>query len=246
MTSQTQQTTGRTAERGNVLFLILIAVALFAALSYAVTQSTRSGGGDASKETNLVNSAQITQYPASIKTAITRMIVSSSVSPYVLTFNPPADFAALVGPPNIESENVFHPNGGGATYSLAPDSVMVAPGPGTWVYNSENEIENIGQTNGGPGATDTTADTIAFLPGVSLSICQKIHEQLGLSTTIPTETNIDFATSQDSTVGTASDRIFTAAGTGTIGDGNILSGQPQGCFQQPADTYIYYHVLVER
>ncbi|HEY8190982.1 MAG TPA: hypothetical protein VIG74_01055, partial [Alphaproteobacteria bacterium] len=64
--------TGRKGERGNVLFLILIAVALFAALSYAVTQSSRSGGGDANSETNLINSATLTQYPAGLRTSIIR------------------------------------------------------------------------------------------------------------------------------------------------------------------------------
>ena len=68
----------RSGERGNVLFLILIAVALFAALSYAVTQSTRSGSGDASGETNLISSAQLTQYPAGIRTSIVRMIIAGA------------------------------------------------------------------------------------------------------------------------------------------------------------------------
>ncbi|MBE2190832.1 MAG: hypothetical protein IAE63_01490 [Alphaproteobacteria bacterium] len=234
-------------DSGNVLFLILIAVALFAALSYAVTQSTRSGGGDASSETNLINSSQITQYPAALKTAMTRMIVSNSVSPYAMTFDDPSLFAANLTTSSLEQENVFHPNGGGSTYSLGPDTVIdtAINASKAWVFNTENQIENIGQTNGA-GPDDTTSDTIAFLPGVKLAICQKIHSQLGLSTTIPTETNIDFATDQTTAVGTSSDRIYTGAGTGTIGDSNILSGQPQGCFQQGANTYVYYHVLIER
>lgn len=229
-------------EAGNVLFLILIAVALFAALSYAVTQSTRSGGGDASSETNLVNSAQITQYPAGIKTAITRMIISNSVDPATLEFNPPADFGTLTD----VAYGVFHPSGGGAVYTLAPDSVVESSLNATkaWVFNSENEIYNIG-TDGAPSAS--SADIIAFLPGVKAAICASIHTKLGLSTTIPDETgNIDYTSVMDD----ANPGI--GAGGGIIGDsgGSILNGQPQGCFigdnATTPVTYVYYGVLVER
>ena len=49
-------------EEGNVLFLILIAVVLFAALSYAVTSSTRSGGGSVSKDKAKSYAAAIVQH----------------------------------------------------------------------------------------------------------------------------------------------------------------------------------------
>lgn len=227
------------SESGNVLFLILIAVALFAALSYAVTQSTRSGGGDANRETSLVNSAQITQYPASVKTSITRMIVSLNIDPTNLEFNPPATFAAL----SANQNGVFHPSGGGATYQLAPDAVVDTAVNATkeWHFNGENEIKNIG-TDGAPSVS--SADIIAFLPGVKLSICQKIHDQLGISTTIPdlSAAGIDATTDMDS-VGGAGTSI-TAPGGGIITHAT-LDGQPQGCFEDAAG-YVYYHVLVER
>src|SRR5688500_18709552 len=89
----------RVKESGNVLFLILIAVALFAALSYAVTQSTRSGGGDAGRETSRISGAQMTQYPASIRTALVRMIIGGQ-NVDTLEFNDPSTFDNCTeGPP---------------------------------------------------------------------------------------------------------------------------------------------------
>lgn len=227
----------RSSERGNVLFLILIAVALFAALSYAVTQSTRSGGGDASKETTLVNSSTITQYPASIKTAIVRMIVSSGVGVDQLIFDAPSGFGSLAT--NEQAQNVFHPTGGGASYQMAPSSVMANNSPGEWRFNASNQIYNIGQD----GGTNAGNDVIAFLPGVSQGICERIHSQLGLGT-VPTETGIVFTSAADKIKGNAA--IPAYAASAIIGDasGSVLNGQPQGCFQQSG--YNYYHVLVER
>lgn len=246
MTNQTKRQEGikRSSEQGNVLFLILIAVALFAALSYAVTQSTRSGGGDAGKETTLVNSSTITQYPASIKTAIVRMIVSNGVSVDQLTFDPPSNFSVLTLDTD-KAHAVFHPTGGGASYQLAPASVMANNGVGTWHYNAQNQVLNIGTD-----ATNNTAnDVIAFLPGVSLAICTRIHEQLGLLKAFGAneadETGIDYTE--------ANDMDYATPGIGTYAAGKIiggatattLNGQPQGCFKN-GTVYVYYHVLVER
>ena len=61
---------------GNVLFLILIAVALFAALSYAVTKSTRSGSSDTSNEKSVVGAGEVMDLITSVDTAVQRLKAS--------------------------------------------------------------------------------------------------------------------------------------------------------------------------
>lgn len=224
-------------EDGNVLFLILIAVALFAALSYAVTSSTRSGG-NASSETNLISSAQVTQYPASVSTAIVRMIISgTSVSE--VRFNRPAEFSDLDNDPI----GVFHPDGGGAQYVTAPADVMVDGNPGDWTFNGELEVPDIGSAGAGGN------DIIAFLVGIRQSICSKINEEHGLGTAIPVlsaDLSTEYATRMydDGTT----DYSLPTTDSPDITDGsNGFDGQPFGCFQNNGGgDYVYYHVLVER
>lgn len=249
-TIQNSQHDGRRAERGNVLFLILIAVALFAALSYAVTQSTRSGSGDATGETNLINSAQLAQYPAGVRTAIVRMIISGTQVDQ-LVFNPPSDFAAISTPnPDLTEVAVFHPNGGGAVFSNAPSEMMVATGPnpsGRWAFNMQAQIQDVGITD---AANNVGNDLIAFLPGVAENVCRRLDIEAGIITgnaAIPTgpaytpdpATQADYM--DDGYLGAPATPVVIIGSAGSI----EFQGQPFGCYLNGAN-HVYYHVLVEQ
>jgi len=234
-------------ESGNVLFLILIAVALFAALSYAVTSSTRSGGGDANDETNLVNSSAITQYPSSVRTSMIRMQISKGVDVTDMEFNTPSDF----GDCSASNVNcVFHPSGGNATYTSAPADVMANNAQGTWTFNAENEVNLVGTTAGSNTPTTSSAEIIAFLAGVKQGICSRINTELGISG-IPVETGVNVTTNHENADGSSSGLpAFVASGTtATIGDTPAaLDGQAFGCFELTSSSgnYVYYHVLYEQ
>ena len=233
-----------TGEEGNVLFLILIAVALFAALSYAVTQSSRSGGSDANNETNLVNSAQITQYPASVRTAIIRMIISNSIDETTLEFNPPSNFGGLTS----NTYGVFHPSGGGASFVQAPAEVMASGAQAYWFFSADYYIENIGTT---------ANDIIAFLPSITESICERINTELGISGS--TDADSDGVWAGPSTLPIYGTHSMDSGNTGigTAADGVAAfdvdadySAQPFGCYDQDdassGGPFVYYHVLLER
>lgn len=236
----------REGESGNVLFLILIAVALFAALSYAVTQSTRSSG-NSQGEVELISSAQITQFPAGIRTSIVRMVISG-IDGSELLFNVSSDFGNLSGYAE-EQRAVFHPRGGGATYQRAPNDIIVESDAedGEWHFNSNFEIAQIGLSGSGG------AELIAFLPGLSVGVCRRINRELGiggaagtppvysgLSESVYEQTIALGALTQATTQTTFQD---TASETFPPD----LNGRPFGCFQNTTDDeYVYYHVLLER
>lgn len=231
-------------QRGNVLFLILIAVALFAALSYAVTQSSRSGG-DASRETNILNAAQLTQYPTSIRTAVLRLVIDGYQDTNIL-YNPPSGgFIAA-----SEPFEVFATVGGGAINQNAPREVMQTGGDntdGVWFINMDFEVPGLGRS-----ATNIAGnELIAFLPGITDSVCTRIDLEAGIIE-LPTDTN------------PAVPGTLTGGGTGHV-DKNIstmadyvatsnveldsatddLTGQPFGCFTNGGQN-VLYTVILER
>ena len=228
-----------TNSSGNVLFLILIAVALFAALSYAVTQSTRSGGGDASKEKLLTESSVIVQKSVSIRTAATQMMISRGITAAELLFDPPKNFGGLTA--GEIAREVFHPQGGGAIY------------PEGWIVTSALQIDGIGLTDTG---NPLKGSDIVAITSVSREMCDALNKKLGIAIDIAlSDANIDLvATNYDDNMDKAHPGINGGVNGywGSIGSAGTISlppytGKPQGCFYNGAsDFYIYYDVIIER
>lgn len=232
-----------TADNGNALFLILIAVALFAALSYAVTQSGR-GGGNTTKEVALITASQITQHAASIRTTITRMILTGT-SANEITFDTGTD------------HSVFDPAGGGATDAAPPAGASgncLAGFPGcpfggpmgltslSWGYKGISDpTKGYYIADVGTNTVPTGRESFAFLSDIPLAVCEQINKGLGLPAT-PAVTSDVFLGN-----GLGLGNPAYAVGTNVI-DGN--PGVPFSCMintSAPLSTVPFYvHALIEQ
>ncbi|MDB5478738.1 MAG: hypothetical protein JWM96_1233 [Alphaproteobacteria bacterium] len=221
-------TCNNNAESGNALFLILIAVVLFAALSYAITQSNR-GGGAPNRETSLISSTAITQYSSAIRTGITRMTLRN-VDVASLDFTAPTDataYAAAITANNTPNM-VFHADGGGVSFTPVDQNIvntvsttMSSTQNGNWYFKSTPVT----------GVATAAADLVAFLDDLKKPLCESINLQINGNKTIPVLTGTPAAIVAGSVpvTGTGIDnKSFLCVGTST------------------ANHYVYYHVMVEQ
>jgi hypothetical protein len=214
----------RSTESGNALFLILIAVVLFAALSFAITQSNRSTGSSAGEETNTVTGSNVTQYASAIRTGITRMLVRGNAVEDMLFDQPGAS-----GYTTNTTRQVFHPQGGAVVYQ-APDSNVVES-TGAW-YFFFAAVKDM---------ATTAPDAVAVLTKVKKGVCQQINRNVfGVATVSALDTAITNAT--------------IIAGTFDINtpvandfDFGSTPNKPYGCFTSDAGAQSnYLHVLAEQ
>ena len=152
------------------------------------------------------------------------------------------------------SQLVFHPQGGGATYQLAPAELSATGNSQvTWTYNGQVAVPGIGIDGAGGN------DLIAFLPGISSGVCRQVNEELSISTTTftpactlaagtvaPNVTGIDVAVDEQMDDG------YTFPGVAAVtlapaGCTTIFNRQASGCFYDVTDDRnVFYSVLLER
>ena len=165
-------------QSGNVLFLILIAVALFAALSYAVTQSSR-GGGNADSETLAINSATVAQYISSIQQALMRMTIINGCTEDEISFASDnwghTEYSHT--PASRTKCQIFHRDGGGVSFQRIDPSLLdtahsALPRYGDYMYGGNLNIV-------GKGAF--TGELTMIVPFLDQDVCEKLHTEFGES-----------------------------------------------------------------
>ncbi len=226
-------------QKGNVLVIILIAVALFAALSFVVSKMMR-GSADIGREKSGIYASEILTYAQSLSEAVKMMRISNGCEDTDISFENNIVAGYEHSPVATNDCKIFHASGGGLSYIRPNDD---ANGGVDWIFTGDNDGYDIGtQCN-----SDTCSDLIAILPEISLEICKEINKRLNVSSAnnYMTQEDDSFAVVKFQDTYSYSARLEDNAGLAA------LNGQYSGCFEgnsvpQSANTYYFYQVLLER
>ena len=162
--------------QGNVLFLILIAIALFAALAYVVTSSSRGSDGNINQEAEDMAISQVLQHFTSVKTAVQRLTLTGICNDYTIRYwqagRINASNSTHYGDGSNTACQVFHPDGGGVPYMIRPEALDTTEPDEIAVIN--DRIYNIGTDASGSGSDQL------IIVNVPRSACIKVNDKVGV------------------------------------------------------------------
>lgn len=231
----------REKQAGNALFLILIAVALFAALSYVVTKSGR-GGGTLGREQAVLEASRMMQYAAQLQQAITRMMLTHGCTAQTLKFHSPKflDGVGAYGPAPAGDEScyVFYPGGGGVEWQPPPAST----GKPEYLISARLQIDGVGINANSPN--EASAAEIAIFSAVPKEICDAVNRQMKVS--YPLTVNGNNCWTIPTFVG--SQTVLGDWGDSRLGSGGNrpeFSGKTAGCYAcSNTNDYYFYAVIL--
>ena len=207
-------------ESGNVLFLILIAIALFGALSFTMTQNQRGSTRYVQDQRIVTEVSRLLTHTGIIRAALHRMMSDGVTAATFSAEEPVADAATYVVAPH--EHKIYHILGGGVTFigSIGDASDIE--------INSDVTITDVGAT--------PAAEIVLTTPVDGLRTCQEINMMLHGRTTIFEITDAAYTDLLGETAVTLSDATTCNAGGGC----DAVAYQ---CVVNSSGAYAYYHVL---
>lgn len=240
------------SQRGNILFLILLAIILFAALAYAVNNGLRGGGKDASSESAKAIAAQVIQYTTLMEQTVSRLRLSNGCKDTEISFLYDSDGDGVVETngqddyynPNAPTDkrcHVFDPAGGGMSYAKSPSYI----GTG-YSFGGQYVIKDVGTPDFDLvmsftiGGNDANPNTVAQ----SRKVCDEMNQSL-IGTT--TKLDDDYASGQGvQFAGVYGVKLIELGDE--PGAVKLPPGHRSACYRRiyAGGGYFFYHVLIAR
>lgn len=232
-------------QRGNALIYVLVAIALFAALSMVLARQTDTGEvGTLTPERVEIYATGLIDYAAQAQSAVEQMLFSGETIDN-LEFMQPGEANFATEPP-AHIHKVYHPEGGGVLNKTIPDDVVfddasaeTTPAPGWYMgrFNNVGWSKTAGQ------------DVILVAYKISRQVCESINEKITGSTVIPELGGKarDYLIDEDTPSHGGANADFTAADCPDpdgAGPGVGCDGRPALCVvNDDGDVYAFYTVV---
>ena len=222
-------------ESGNVLFIILIAVALFGALNFVVGNMLRGGNPQAiSEQKASILADEILAQARDIRQTVQNLRISNGCGDDDISFENPITAGYEHSPVADDECKVFHPDGGGLNYIAPPEEWLETSQSGNTGYA---EVRFVGK----PAVLDIGSgekELIMFVNFVKQPICLAINDKSGI---------INTSGAPPVDVG-AVDTTTLFQGSYLSGSGlnaSEISGKLYGCVSSGTNNF-FYQVLIVR
>lgn len=176
------------SRRGNILFLILLAIVLFAALSYAIMSQRDQAGGGMSREAANAAAADIDNFVVNLSAGVQRMMLVKGIPLAQVDFRDPDNYNYNGTKRDSANQNcqtnecnVFHPDGGGViSRNFASYGITEMPQPGylgVYVANGSREYLVANFVNVGT----SQSEVITTVNNIKPEICRAYNRRMGIS-----------------------------------------------------------------
>lgn len=244
----------RQSESGSVIWFILLAVILLAALTISISRSSDTVEQSGDRERARIVASDMMRYAKGLEQAISKMRMNG-MSENQISF----ENSFLSGYENNfctdTSCRVFHKEGGGQNYRVPPSDWLDAAYSaedhyGTILFTGNACVPDVGNySEGGTCEADnSTLELMMIVPFIKKSICLEINRMVDLGTG-GADPPKDDTNAWDGTVSNAMFKGLFNNGNDLVDLGNVMEKYPVGCFQGdtiPAGGYHFYYTLVAR
>lgn len=163
-------TNDRTSQNGSAFFIILVAIMMFAMLSYAVSQGSRSSASSLTAEQSKLLAQEIIDYFSTLQKAVQTLKLRGCSNDQISFHSTAETWYNTPTAPANESCHVFSLAGGKVNFKMIPKQALYNEGdyPGIW-FNGQSAIEGIGSSE---------PELLAWSPVLKPEVCVAINQIL--------------------------------------------------------------------